>query len=278
MALTIGEKLKNVPSPLRGRITEITNHAIWDTDWGKRLRQRDYHWTLSAGFLMSMTRTSPFQRLEYKALDGFLRGATDAGSDRIEEGVKRLLNRTKDILEEVSSDSVVRQDIRQGPRVLKMAFAALMSLNDKFPIHGHEPDIGRSLVSYLKAVADDSSTEGIEWTRTLRSGRMDTDDVKQCVATICNYMVNFAGLEPLDSARFFSREQRADILVRAEGRCENTLESGARCDSSLGPVNYHADHRIPWISNGSTTIANGQALCSGCNSRKGASMTYLRME
>jgi hypothetical protein len=138
-----------------------------------------------------------------------------------------------------------------------------MSLEQSFPIHGHEIDIAQGISKYMNAVKDDTSTEGIEWARTLRSGRMDTDDVKNCVATLCNYIVNTAQLEPLDPARFFTRVQRAEILSRAKGHCQNVLETGQRCNSTLSPINFHADHITPWSQSGKTTTDNGQALCSG---------------
>lgn len=32
----------------------------------------------------------------------------------------------------------------------------------------------------------------------------------------------------------------------------------------------HADHKVSWSAGGKTELANGQMLCSKCNSEKGA--------
>ncbi|MGQ4724388.1 HNH endonuclease [Streptomyces tunisiensis] len=66
--------------------------------------------------------------------------------------------------------------------------------------------------------------------------------------------------------RFFTSRQRQLIYEQAEGLCQ-------RCDIPLGE-SWHADHRIPWAEGGPTTVDNGQALCEGCNLRKGQQMQY----
>ncbi|MFJ3755446.1 HNH endonuclease [Streptomyces sp. NPDC090080] len=69
-----------------------------------------------------------------------------------------------------------------------------------------------------------------------------------------------------DAQRFFNARQRQLIYEQAEGLCQ-------RCGIPLG-TGWHADHRIPWADGGPTTIENGQALCEGCNLRKGQQMQY----
>lgn len=64
-------------------------------------------------------------------------------------------------------------------------------------------------------------------------------------------------------ARFFSETQRRVLFVAAEGKCE-------QCGELLGQ-GWHADHIIPWSVGGLTDVSNGQALCAGCNQRKGGS-------
>ncbi|MBT2456496.1 HNH endonuclease [Streptomyces sp. ISL-86] len=69
-----------------------------------------------------------------------------------------------------------------------------------------------------------------------------------------------------DPQRFFDVRQRQLIYEQAEGLCQ-------RCGIGLGD-SWHADHRIPWASGGPTIIDNAQALCEGCNLKKGQQMQY----
>lgn len=185
------------------------------------------------------------------------------------------MNRSRDILSEASSDPSVLRSLKQGPRFFKMLFAAIYHLDPKFTIFGHEPDIAVAVTKYLGKTADDTTTEGIEWGRTLRTGRMDTDDIAVSVATLANYIVNQARLQPNDSDRFFNRQLRKQIIELSGFRCENILDDGQRCEATLSNINFHADHVVPHSQGGPTTLANGQALCASCNSRKGASQSYL---
>ncbi|MFE5795557.1 DEAD/DEAH box helicase family protein [Streptomyces sp. NPDC056503] len=70
----------------------------------------------------------------------------------------------------------------------------------------------------------------------------------------------------LDPQRFFSSQQRQVLYSLAEGCCE-------LCGKEL-VSGWNADHRIPWIAGGPTTVENGQALCAGCNNKKGREMQF----
>ncbi|WP_277600665.1 DEAD/DEAH box helicase family protein [Altericroceibacterium xinjiangense] len=52
--------------------------------------------------------------------------------------------------------------------------------------------------------------------------------------------------------------------MRSSGLC-------TECGNSIHP-GFHADHRIPFSKGGQTLLANGQALCAGCNLSKGNTM------
>ena len=64
----------------------------------------------------------------------------------------------------------------------------------------------------------------------------------------------------MSEPRQFSRRQRRALYRAAGGECE-------RCGKDLRQ-DWHADHVVPRSKGGLTTIANGQALCPGCNLSK----------
>ncbi|MDQ1750692.1 MAG: hypothetical protein QOE71_1748 [Pseudonocardiales bacterium] len=72
---------------------------------------------------------------------------------------------------------------------------------------------------------------------------------------------------PRDPLRRFAGVERATIMTRAGGRCEFHGLVGGRCRQT---EKLHADHVHPHSRGGSTSVANGQALCSRHNKQKAA--------
>lgn len=62
--------------------------------------------------------------------------------------------------------------------------------------------------------------------------------------------------------RLFNRRQRQILAWIAGGKC-------MECNQSLAE-SFHADHIIAHANGGQTIIKNGQALCAGCNLKKGS--------
>ena len=74
-------------------------------------------------------------------------------------------------------------------------------------------------------------------------------------------------IEPKDSQRLFSHEQRLAIFRRDAGICQLRLKCDAvKCEWDA----WEADHIIAWSKGGKTTVENGQIACPECNSSKGA--------
>lgn len=67
------------------------------------------------------------------------------------------------------------------------------------------------------------------------------------------------------SRRRFNRGEKNALYMAAGGDC-------AACGTAL-PAGWHADHVAPFSRGGATSIVNGQALCPGCNIKKGSAMT-----
>lgn len=73
------------------------------------------------------------------------------------------------------------------------------------------------------------------------------------------------GRRARDPQRCFLRADKRILLERAGHRCEHHAWLGRRC---RGTEDLQADHVHPHSRGGSTTVANGQALCPRHNSRK----------
>ena len=64
-----------------------------------------------------------------------------------------------------------------------------------------------------------------------------------------------------DRQRTFTPEQRAVLFRLSNKKC-------AICGKNVTEEEFEADHIVPWSKGGLTQIANGQVLCSSCNSKK----------
>lgn len=69
-----------------------------------------------------------------------------------------------------------------------------------------------------------------------------------------------------DPQRVFTPAQRAELARCAGGQCEHRQRFGRRCPQA----GAHADHHIPWIAGGPTSMGNAVWLCATHNLRKGA--------
>lgn len=74
-------------------------------------------------------------------------------------------------------------------------------------------------------------------------------------------------IEPKDSQRLFSHEQRLAIFRRDKCFCQLRLRcEGIKCEWDA----WEADHIVAWSQGGKTTVENGQVACPACNASKGA--------
>ncbi|RYG87721.1 MAG: HNH endonuclease [Alphaproteobacteria bacterium] len=74
-------------------------------------------------------------------------------------------------------------------------------------------------------------------------------------------------IEPKDSERGFSHEQRLAIYRRDGGICQVRV---ACSGDKVAWGHWHADHKIPHTHGGKSTVENGQVSCPACNLKKGA--------
>lgn len=76
----------------------------------------------------------------------------------------------------------------------------------------------------------------------------------------------YPAIEPRDPQRDFGYEQRLAIYRRDQGICQVRLKCSG---DKVAWENWHADHKLPHIKGGKTTVANGQVACVACNLTKG---------
>lgn len=65
----------------------------------------------------------------------------------------------------------------------------------------------------------------------------------------------------LDPQRLFSENLKKDIYSRDKGICQICLKR-------VNEQSWEADHKIPWIKGGKTSLENGQVTCKKCNQKK----------
>lgn len=81
------------------------------------------------------------------------------------------------------------------------------------------------------------------------------------------FFLAYPEIEPLDTSRIFTPEQRLAIFRKDAGHCQVKFAcSGAK----LTWGDWHADHIVAHSKGGKTVVANGQAACAACNLAKGS--------
>ncbi|MDQ6732827.1 MAG: DUF262 domain-containing protein [Nitrospirota bacterium] len=266
--LKIGEKLKSLTvSKIHRYVQQVTEHKIFASD--PRLKIRDAHWTLATAFLMAVYSNNLFRRQEYKQLEEFLKAsASPQKASKATEQCKKILNYESKVLDEALQLDLNFSRYSQTARTLKWLFVALATLLRTYSISGREHRVAQGVLNYYKLIQQEGSEEWINYLNTGRTGRIDTREVRDCILQLTNQIVLAAKVEPLDSQRFFTAEQRREIYKQSDGICQS-------CSIPLSPTNYHADHMKPHRAGGKTIAANGRALCTKCNREKGGTWKDL---
>ena len=263
-SLRIGEKLKaKTTSPFYPILEKIASHRLFDLD--KRLKMRDGHWSLSVAMFKSLYGRNLFARHEYRNLYDFLKSRFDEkAAEKTFNKCKRILNLEIKVLELAIKEKPDFSKYYTGTqRTIKWLFVALATLDGKFSVKGRELSVASGVLNYYDLITKEDSDEWKNYVNTGRTGRIDTDDVKKCLGDLINQVLVFSKAEPLDPARYFPSQMREIIFKNSGGKCK-------QCGTSISLDNFHADHKKPHSLGGPTSVANGQALCTGCNYTKGS--------
>jgi hypothetical protein len=207
-----------------------------------------------------------FSRIEYQNLYAFMKEGNldEKQGERASAQVWKTLNYTERVIRDAKElwPDFVR--FEQTARTLKWLFIVLSILLEEYGISGKEPSVAQGVVDYYKAIGVERSSEWTEYLNTGRTGRVDTEQVRACIAEIMNRILNATGAEPKDLERHFTKSQREEIFRNYKGKC-------AICGTRLSKTNFHADHIQPHSKGGRTEVSNVRALCSGCNTSLGNS-------
>jgi len=259
-----GEKLKSMTSAsLYSSVKNVTEHRIFDLLDGA-MKVRDSHWMLATAFFKAVYTEDLFGRLEYANLHRFMKETKLESRQNLRtvENIRKVLNfEQRAILDALEIWPEFSRYARTA-RTFKWLFFSLYSLLDQYGITGKERDVAEGAVAYYRSIEEEHTPEWTGYLATGRTGRVDTEDVKACIAELSNRIINATNADPKDPQRSFNRSQRQEIFEQSGGRCNS-------CKTSLSKSNFHADHIRPHSHGGPTKISNGRALCSACNRRIG---------
>jgi hypothetical protein len=264
--LKMGEKLKALTTgPAYKSVKALADNELFQVD--SRLRIRAAHWTLATTFMKALYNDSPYGRIEFAQMREFLKTELDSAKEaRALDENKRVLNYLRRVIKEAQALDANSHfvSIIGTARTIKWLFVVLVKLIRNYNATGKETAIARAVIDYYAATRIEGSPEWTAYLTTGRTGRIDTVEVRACLNDLEARLINNAQLCPLDSVRNFSPSQRKEIFDASGGHCQD-------CGVEISSTNFHADHKRSFASGGPTEPANGQALCSGCNLKKGAS-------
>jgi hypothetical protein len=150
-------------------------------------------------------------------------------------------------------------------------FLLVSELMEKYAITGKEAILRKWFIKFEKErreeqdkSEDEREPDWIRYQETI----MQAVDTKASIEfrhkmLMTSFLLYYPDLEPLDSQRDFTDEQRITIFRKYNGICK-------KCGKEIKWDEFNADHIVPFSKGGKTTIANGQLLCSSCNITKGA--------
>ncbi len=145
-------------------------------------------------------------------------------------------------------------------------------LDRKYVIRGIEKDLVNFAIEFLSRVGSINTRSDIinaedklyrEFKIWRSAGALSSRSFKERFRIILGKFLEYeSGLRLKDEQRFFDEGQKLAIYYRDNGRCQE-------CRKSISLDEAEFDHKKPWAKGGSTTVGNGQLLCTSCNRRKG---------
>ena len=156
-------------------------------------------------------------------------------------------------------------------------FLLFSHLRKNFAISGREEEIGKWFVAFEKKrladadnPIDERENELVEYQEKTRHSTDSAESLEYRQKVLrARLFGEIPDLKPLAQQRSFTDGQRLAIWRRDGGVCQLRMRcEGVRCEWDGA---WHADHKIPHIKGGETTVENGQVACAACNLAKGGS-------
>jgi len=263
--LKIGEKIKAMRTEYKEYLRELSSHKLFDLD---QHRFRDSSWNLAAQFFKAIYTNDPLARVEFPELKSFLEShAEPLKANKAKEQTNKIMSYELKVLNEAVIERSSFEENISSARTLKWLFAVLMPLINSYSLTGKEHLVAKGLLNYYDARSKEGTKEWECYLSSGRTGRMDTDDVKECLNQLSGHILNTSRAEPLDKKRYFTLKQREEIWNKSAKRCN-------KCGIPLTKTNFHTDHVKPYSDGGPTNVDNGQVLCALCNLKKGKDSVF----
>ncbi len=259
MPLTAGEKLKAEAGAIHDFILGLTKSKFFQEIINVRDYRGAYYQMCSQILALEMFG---IKDVKFKILEEMHTnyGDLDSNSNEVQQ-VKKVIN----FLSRTFNDKTPELHTRAGIISLYLLTSKTMkeySLKDKEDLikdfvidfqdklrEAQEKENNPELSKFLNAVSH--SSDG-------------ANSIKTRHGILMKYFLLFAkDLEPLDVNRDFNELERIAIFRKNNGICQD-------CKEKVEYDDFHADHIVPHIRGGKTTLENGQVLCDKCNLSKGA--------
>lgn len=152
-------------------------------------------------------------------------------------------------------------------------YCLVSTLIEGYAHQGTEADLAKWFIAFETARrAQDSLNEESRDPALVEYKRLTSysTDAEESIRSRLEYLEKlffsaYPDIEPKDTIRVFTPEQRLAIFRRGGGCCQIKTH----CDGEkLSWGEWHADHMLPHSLGGKTTVANGQIACPSCNLAK----------
>jgi hypothetical protein len=144
-------------------------------------------------------------------------------------------------------------------------FLLVSDLMKGYSLNGKEDDINKFLIDFdHRRRTQTEDIQMVKFTEKMSHASDSEESIAFRHEVLLKEFHQFCpDLIPIDSQRGFDEAQRIAIYRRDGGKCKY-------CGDKVAWENFDADHNVPHIAGGPTTVENGWLACGKCNKKKGA--------
>ncbi len=259
MPLTSGEKLHAKSGEIHKFVSQLVENEFFKKD----INVRDYRGAYyQMGTQITALELLGLTDVKFKVLDELHNKNNKFDSNSKEaQWIKKVIN----FLSRAFETKTPELHTRAGVISLYLLTSELMkvySLKDK------EKLIRDFVIDFEKKLREaeekEDNLELIKYLNSISHSSDSASSIRSRHEILMNYFLLFVkDLELLDDSRGFTDSQRTAIYRKDKESCK-------MCNKKVGYKEFHADHIVPHIRGGKTTVDNGQVLCIQCNLKKGS--------